>query len=66
MKVNMKNPKAVMTIVLMTCFMITASISAKSQAKPKGKPWPAPASAIKMANPVKADAASLKHAKELY
>ncbi len=62
----MKNPKAVMTMILMACFMMTASISAKSQAKPKGKPWPAPATAIKMANPVKADAASLKHAKEIY
>ena len=32
----------------------------------KGKPWPAPESAIKMKNPVKADDASIKEGKDLF
>ncbi len=34
--------------------------------KPAGKPWPAPANAIAMKNPVKSDPVSLKDGKELY
>jgi mono/diheme cytochrome c family protein len=39
---------------------------ATAQDKPKGKPWPAPETAMKMKNPVKADDASVKEGKELY
>lgn len=34
--------------------------------KPKGSPWPAPASAVSVKNPVKSDATSIKDGKELY
>ena len=46
--------------------MIFVTQSANAQTKPKGAPWPAPATAISMKNPVKADALSIKDGKELY
>src|SRR5947209_6142683 len=58
---------------LITC-MVGASfvaislgtLSVNAQDKPKGKPWPAPESAVKMKNPVKSDEGSLKESKDLY
>lgn len=49
-------------MVVLICNVNTAS----AQDKPKGKPWAAPASAIKMKNPVKADEASIKEGKDIF
>jgi mono/diheme cytochrome c family protein len=43
-----------------------ASFSSSAQDKPKGKPWSAPESAVKMKNPVKPDANSLKEGKDIF
>lgn len=58
--------KVFMAATFVLYLMCSASHPAFGQEKPKGKPWPAPESAIKMKNPVKADEASLKEGKELY
>ena len=39
---------------------------ASAQGKPAGKPWDAPASAVKMKNPVKSDDGSIKEGKDIY
>ncbi len=53
--------------ILLTAFLFFfLSQTSYSQAKPKGQPWPAPASAISTKNPVKVDALSIKDGKELY
>lgn len=64
----MKSNRIIRTIAasVFAVALITISDQAMSQDKPKGKPWPAPESAIKMKNPVKADAASIAEGKELY
>lgn len=61
----MKNVKNLLAgVVLMsTCMLFSQSAFAQ---KPAGKPWPAPESAVKMKNPVKSDAGSLKEGKDLY
>jgi mono/diheme cytochrome c family protein len=49
------------------CLMICTSQPAFAQPhKPKGLPWPAPAAAISVKNPVKSDAISIKDGKALY
>ena len=45
--------------------LVAVCHSAEAQ-KPKGKPWPAPESAVKLKNPVKADESSVAEGKELY
>jgi mono/diheme cytochrome c family protein len=52
-----------LTVIIFSIFIVNVSAA---QEKPKGKPWPAPASAISVKNPVKADAVSIKDGKELY
>lgn len=66
MNVFLKNQKTIVTSVLVTGLVMLASLSAAAQDKPKGKPWNPTATALKMKNPVKSDAASLKLGKELY
>ncbi|MDP4261765.1 MAG: c-type cytochrome [Bacteroidota bacterium] len=58
--------KQVMKASLVVCFMLFVSQVSFAQAKPKGSPWPAPASAINMKNPVKSDPVSIKDGKQLY
>ena len=57
--------KQVKVAALAVCLTIFATHTANAQ-KPNGLPWPAPASAISMKNPVKSDAVSIKDGKELY
>jgi len=57
--------KQLIRLVLLSVSMLFVC-TAWAQEKPKGKPWPAPESAIKMKNPVKADDASIKEGKDLY
>lgn len=47
-------------------FLGLALQTSMAQEKPKGKPWNAPESAVKMKNPVKSDDGSLKEGKELW
>jgi mono/diheme cytochrome c family protein len=54
------------TICCAAMVSLLAAGAVSAQDKPKGKPWPAPESAIKMKNPVKPDESSLKEGKELY
>jgi mono/diheme cytochrome c family protein len=61
----MKNLKTVFAGILICATSILVVNSAINQ-KPAGKPWPAPASAEKMKNPVKADDSSIKEGKDLY
>jgi mono/diheme cytochrome c family protein len=51
---------------LFVSLVLGFSLSTSAQDKPKGKPWAAPESAVKMKNPVKPDDASIKEGKELY
>ena len=66
MKTLRKLFNQVMKVSTAIFLMIFATQSANAQGKPKGLPWVAPASAISMKNPVKADALSIKDGKELY
>jgi mono/diheme cytochrome c family protein len=52
--------------ITLTAMLVTISGSVSAQDKPKGKPWPAPETAVKMKNPVKSDDASITEGKELY
>jgi len=63
----MKNLKSILAGVtlLATCVMFSQTANAQAK-KPAGKPWPAPESAVKMKNPVKSDATSIKEGKDLY
>ena len=45
---------------------LTASTSMAQEAKPKGKPWPAPAEEASKKSPLKADANTVKEGKEIY
>jgi len=65
MKPIIKITKQVMGVTAAACLMVFASQSVNAQ-KPKGLPWPAPASAISVKNPVKSDALSIKDGKALY
>jgi len=62
----MKAFSPTMKISLAGILLLFIAQSSLAQAKPKGKPWPAPASAISMKNPVKADELSIKDGKALY
>lgn len=61
-----KSFKSVMAVLALSTMLVSISAQSFAQAKPKGKPWPAPESAVKMKNPVKADDASIKEGKDLY
>jgi len=65
MKAISKMTKQVMVVSAAVCMTVFATQSASAQ-KPKGLPWPAPASAISVKNPVKSDAVSIKDGKALY
>lgn len=62
----MKKVKSLLTGITLAATCIMIGNAALAQDKPKGKPWAAPAEAVKMKNPVKADDASVKEGKELY
>ncbi len=62
----MKSLKLVFSLALVISFTIMNLAIVNAQSKPKGKPWPAPEAAVKMKNPVKVDAASIKEGKDLY
>lgn len=66
MKNKSLNLSKIIVGVLVASFTLGMSINASAQGKPKGKPWPAPETAQKMKNPVKADDATLKEGKDLY
>ena len=61
----MKNLKKLLAgaAIVTTCLFISQSAYAQ---KPAGKPWAAPETAVKMKNPVKADADAIKEGKDLY
>ena len=52
--------------IIIASFIFVASYSVSAQDKPKGKPWAAPESAVKMKNPIKADDNAIKEGKGLY
>jgi len=64
MKTLSSTVKTIAAGVVAAAVMI--SVTASAQEKPKGKPWAAPESAVKMKNPVKSDEASLKDGKEIF
>lgn len=66
MKTNLKKQKTIFASILTGGLILVISVSATLQTKPKGEPWNAPASAIKMASPIKADDGNLKQGKEVY
>ena len=67
MKASIKISKKVMAVTAALFLMIAASQSANAQPnKPKGLPWPAPAAAIAVKNPVPSNPVSIKDGKELY
>jgi mono/diheme cytochrome c family protein len=66
MKVITNTAKQLLKISSVVCLMAFTSQTGFAQGKPKGLPWPAPASAVSLKNPVKADALSIKDGKELY
>ena len=66
MKTKLKTKTAAGTGLLMVALLLIFTQFAVAQDKPKGKPWAAPEAAAKMKNPVKADDANLKEAKDLY
>ena len=66
MKAITKIAKQVTGISAAICLMTFATQTTFAQGKPKGLPWPAPATAISVKNPVKADAVSIKDGKEIY
>lgn len=66
MKAITKKSQQVLGILAATCFIFFAAQSANAQPKPKGKPWPVPASSASVKNPVKSDPVSIKDGKQLY
>jgi mono/diheme cytochrome c family protein len=66
MKAIIKLLKQVTGLSSAILLMVFSTQSASAQNKPKGLPWPAPASAISVKNPVKSDAVSIKDGKLLY
>lgn len=66
MKKISKKSISVIARSMFIALLMGLSFSLSAQDKPKGKPWPAPESAVKMKNPVKADEGTLKEGKDLY
>lgn len=66
MSYTTKSLRSALAIFTFAALVATVSTDANAQDKPKGKPWAAPESAVKMKNPVKSDAASIAEGKELY
>ncbi len=66
MKSIIKTLQNAAALFLFLAIMLFATSSANAQKKPNGLPWPPPAAAIKVKNPVKADAISIKDGKTLY
>ncbi len=67
MKSILKKSLSAIAGTLLVSVFVGASLSVSAQdEKPKGKPWPAPESAIKMKSAVKSDDASIQAGKELY
>lgn len=66
MNYTMKSIGSMLSTTALAVVLMLAASSANAQEKPKGKPWAAPAAAVKEKNPVKADAASIGEGKELY
>jgi mono/diheme cytochrome c family protein len=66
MKNISKKLSGILAVTMIVSFLAGTSLSAFAQDKPKGKPWPAPETAMKTKNPVKADEASINEGKELY
>jgi mono/diheme cytochrome c family protein len=64
MTTNLKKATIFFT-ALFVSLIVCVSFS-YAQEKPKGKPWAAPESAVKMKNPVKADESSIKEGKDTY
>ena len=56
----------ILSLALAASCFVCISFSSWAQEKPKGKPWSAPESAVKMKNPVKSDESSLKEGKDTY
>ena len=66
MKAIIKNSGSAVKLFVALCILFFATQSASAQGKPKGAPWPAPASAISAKNPVASNPTSIKDGKELY
>lgn len=62
----MKTIGSMLSASALAVVLMLAAGTANGQEKPKGKPWPATDAAMKMKNPVKADAASIGEGKELF
>jgi mono/diheme cytochrome c family protein len=54
------------TGILSVFIALFSFMHVSAQDKPKGKPWAAPESAVKMKNPVKADESNLKEGKDIF
>lgn len=65
MKAMIKITEQLMSVFFVLSLLALTTQSANAQ-KPKGLPWPAPAAAIAVKNPVKSDAISIKDGRELY
>ncbi|HNP47244.1 MAG TPA: c-type cytochrome [Bacteroidia bacterium] len=61
-----KSLRGVAALLTVAAVVVSMSSNTFAQVKPKGKPWPAPETAVKMKNPVKSDDASIKEGKDLY
>jgi mono/diheme cytochrome c family protein len=66
MKSTMKLAKKLMGLFVAVICMTMITLSVSAQKKPNGLPWPTPAAANSVKNPVKSDAVSIKDGKELY
>ena len=68
MKMNraIKKITSILTGVFVVSLLSTISLTVSAQDKPKGKPWPAPETAAKVKNPIKADEAAINEGKEIY
>lgn len=61
-----KRTTLLVAALIFASLCISSVQSSMAQDKPKGKPWPAPESALKVKNPVKSDDGSVKEGKDLY
>ena len=66
MKVIIRKVKKAVGVISAILLVSFTPHTVNNQPKPAGKPWPAPASAISVKNPVKSDAVSIKDGKTLY
>jgi len=66
MKSKSMKANYIFAVLTLGAFLFFSAGNIQAQDKPKGKPWPAPESAVKAKNPIKADDAALKEGKELY